>query len=402
MRLVLALARSVWRSHKSGYRAEAETRAPLALLARLERKAPADTLTIKAPEGFTATTLFIRELRGGCRGGRGPPNPPARHRHTDHRPSARRHGGGGIRRTLDAPRRSSGRPAIRAASGAGAAACASSDPSAGAPGGGIVDEGPGLSGSSFGAVLNGLESSGWLESRIRLFPLTTASGPCASARNGPVAADGAPPRHLDELFAGRGVPPAFAPGFFKEPLTGPGAGLPEDIAAGRWRTHLFRSPAAWPPVWGWRERRDSCCARRMGPSWPASPGSARADAPSNPAQGRSRRRGLAPRSPDGPRISRAAVAGRRPAALDLPGGGPRSRLFGILGDYLAYRAVALPANREHGATPPILHEMVVANAAEALGEQAARRLRRFERCLDNLARVNRPVQVDGRLHLGSG
>jgi hypothetical protein len=100
----------------------------------------------------------------------------------------------------------------------------------------VVDEGPGLSGSSFLAVAESLVEAGIGHDRIVLLP---SSKP-----------------NVETLIA----PNAFARWnrFRTLPLK-PTRYIPADakqyVGGGEWRNHVFASETEWPPVWSWTERQ---------------------------------------------------------------------------------------------------------------------------------------------------
>lgn len=122
----------------------------------------------------------------------------------------------------------------------------------------VVDEGPGLSGSSFGAVADFLEAHGAAPDAVTFFP-SHAGAP------GPQA----PERHRERWArASRAVvdfeslllhpsEPSHALVRWVEDLTGPAEDAPEDMGGGGWRGHLLADVPAeqWPPVHRWQERR---------------------------------------------------------------------------------------------------------------------------------------------------
>src|SRR5205085_2304170 len=80
-----------------------------------------------------------------------------------------------------------------------------------------------------------------------------------------------------------------------------------------------------------------------------------------------------------------------------PGTVDRARLVAFAGRYLGFRARTFPAAPEAGASPGRLLDMARANAAEALGAEAARRLDRFAPDLAALERQVRRIETDHRL-----
>lgn len=100
----------------------------------------------------------------------------------------------------------------------------------------VVDEGPGLSGSSFLAVAEALERAGVAPGQITLLP---SSGP-----------------DLGSLIASNAVERWSR---FRTLALQPTRRLPEgaaeEISGGEWRKRVFRSASEWPAVWSWTERK---------------------------------------------------------------------------------------------------------------------------------------------------
>jgi hypothetical protein len=100
----------------------------------------------------------------------------------------------------------------------------------------VVDEGPGLSGSSFLAVAEALEQAGVPSGLITLLPSSIPN--------------------LDNLLA----PNAAARwNQFRTLALSPTRRIPDeaahDISGGEWRKRAFTSESRWPAVWPWTERR---------------------------------------------------------------------------------------------------------------------------------------------------
>lgn len=121
----------------------------------------------------------------------------------------------------------------------------------------IVDEGPGLSGSSFGAVADLLQDHGVASERVAFLPGHAGHlGPQASERHRnrwsraqrPVAS-------MDAHLQG-----------WVEDLLGPLDGTMTDISGGQWRPLWSASEAAWPPINPTWERR-KFLARRGADTW---------------------------------------------------------------------------------------------------------------------------------------
>jgi hypothetical protein len=261
----------------------------------------------------------------------------------------------------------------------------------------VVDEGPGLSGSSFGAVADLLEDHGVAPHRLRFFP--SHAGP-----PGPRAGD----RHLGRWprIARPFVPfeTAFLAAARREHrLSAWAAGLLgvaetplEDISAGAWRRHCYRREADWPAVYAQQERR-KFLMHAAGESWLL------------------KFAGLG-------RVGRTKLAlARRLAAAELippvagechgflvqrwlPGARPLQpdridpqRLAEHIGRYLGVRARGFPAAAP-GAPLHRLLEMARYNTARALGAAPAARLDRWAPDLQWLGARVRPILTDNRMH----
>jgi hypothetical protein len=130
----------------------------------------------------------------------------------------------------------------------------------------VVDEGPGLSGSSFGAVADWLESAGVLRERIHFFPSHAGElGPQASEihrdRWRPAA------RHVvdaDDLLL-RGLPEHQLSTWIEE-VVGPLESPLEDISGGTWRAKRYSREEEWPAANVQQERR-KFLTRAQGRAW---------------------------------------------------------------------------------------------------------------------------------------
>lgn len=250
----------------------------------------------------------------------------------------------------------------------------------------VVDEGPGLSGSSFGAVADFLEDHGVPRSRIAFLPSHGGDpGPQASARHRARWAEAVRPVvDFDALFLDRLATWASELiGTLTEPL--------HDISGGRWRPLLWPDPADWPAIAPSWERR-KFLARSDGGTWLlrfAGLGSigerklARArllHAAGFTAEPRGLIHGfLVERWHDDARPLTAA-----------PGPAQLAR-------YLGFRARMFPADDNEGATLPELFDMARFNAGQVLGEAVAARLDPWRPRLPDLAGRVRRVATDGRL-----
>lgn len=260
----------------------------------------------------------------------------------------------------------------------------------------IVDEGPGLSGSSFAAVADLLEEVGIPAHHIHFFP-SHAHGP------GPEAAPRVRTRWRDTAQHHADLTEAGAGGHSVldriedavRDLLGPLDGPLRDISGGAWRAHHYGESDPLPPSDPQRERR-KFLARARGEPWLVK---------------------FAGLDEDG------ALKLQRAAALAQAGFGPepaglcygfmverwvdgipldrrsmsKATLLAALGAYLGFRARSFPADAA-GASLDGLREMACANTQEALGAAAAEALAaRLRNAADIQAPVV-PVHIDGRLH----
>lgn len=245
----------------------------------------------------------------------------------------------------------------------------------------VVDEGPGLSGSSFGAVVDRLESQGIARERIILLPSHDGAP-------GPQSSPGACARwqalcRFPADFE-RSIAPKLA-GWARE-LAGPTLAPLDEISGGRWRTCTAVPDA---PVWAMHERRKYLMRTATGVWLLKFAGIGRIGeeklrlARSLYARGfTAEPLGLA----HGFLIERW-IEHARPASVL-----PREHVVRRLGDYLAARS-RLPAGREDGADLSMLQEMTRTNLAKA-GLEAGAAVTGWSA----LAGVFRRVRTDGRLH----
>ncbi|PDT83004.1 hypothetical protein CO676_15665 [Sinorhizobium sp. BJ1] len=261
----------------------------------------------------------------------------------------------------------------------------------------IVDEGPGLSGSSFGSVADWLEEHGVSESRVHFFPGHRGElGPEASQAHHQRWA--ARPRNvvdLDELVLGGGPAPQRLDAWVSE-LVGPLRQPLQEISGGGWRSMLQGRQKSWPPADPRFERR-KFLARTADGTWLV------------------KFAGLGDvgqRKLENARL--LAEAGFTPPVFGLchgflvqkwvvaeplaPSDFHRTEFVEHLGRYLAFRARRLPRPAARGASLAMLCEMAVANTGEAFGEAVAARLKSLlSRTLrDDLPVM--PVDTDSRLH----
>jgi hypothetical protein len=261
----------------------------------------------------------------------------------------------------------------------------------------IVDEGPGLSGSSFGSVADFLEQRGVEPRRIHFFPSHPGDlGPDASARHR--TRWNTARRHVvsfEQLIA-EAPDPSQRLERWAEDLIGSATEPVVEFSGGAWRKCCYPSEAQWPPANPQQERRKYLMRSITGEWLLKFAGLGRygeeklaiarvlAQADFTPHVAGLRHGFL---------IERWVAEAR---ALD-PHAFDRERLIHHLGRYLGFRARHLPAARP-GASPETLWTMAARNAGLVFGDQAARALDRWKARLPGLARHVRPIRGDNRLH----
>jgi hypothetical protein len=130
----------------------------------------------------------------------------------------------------------------------------------------VVDEGPGLSGSSFGAVADWLEAHGLSRERIVFLPSHAGDlGPQGSEVHRERWATAS--RHVvefDELLI-RASDPAHRLENWVADLCGRPEGALQDLSGGGWRSLVYESEAAWPAANVQQERRKYLLRSVTGP-----------------------------------------------------------------------------------------------------------------------------------------
>jgi hypothetical protein len=260
----------------------------------------------------------------------------------------------------------------------------------------IVDEGPGLSGSSFGCVADWLEDHGVAPAAITFFPSHRGHpGPYANPRH---RARWRRARRRVVEFEDLFLSPAarWPPADWVRDLTGEATEPLADLSAGRWREQLVPDRSRWPAADVQGERRKILLTAASGPWLLKFAG-----------LGRYGRETLAlARELEGliPPVAGLRhgflvgpwLADARP--LPLTDVDPRA-LLDTVASYLAVRAARLPAPPEsRGATPMRLFEMAVHNTQRALGPAFAAAVKTWRGRLPEIARLARPVLTDNRMH----
>jgi len=262
----------------------------------------------------------------------------------------------------------------------------------------IVDEGPGLSGSSFGAVADFLESNGVARWRLHFLPSHRGDlGPQASEAHQLRWTEAH--RHIvdfDELIL-RAELPALRLENWMSDLVGLSAAPMEDISGGSWRRLRYDGKEAWPPAAIHQERRKYLLQTTEG-RWLLKFAGLGRDG--HRKLDRARRLHAAGFTPEVRGLRHGFLVERwveEAQPLDLAAF-DRGRLVETIGRYLGYRAKHFPAEHGRGASLSALVEMASHNVQEALGERAREAVGRRLPQLSRIEQAVRPVETDSRMH----
>lgn len=235
----------------------------------------------------------------------------------------------------------------------------------------VVDEGPGLSGSSVAAVVQRLRNAGAQAEAVHIFP-GHGGGPGPEATSAVHALWRASPSHVVD-FDRLALHPAsdrHRLSNWVEALAGPLTRPLEEISGGGWRRAHGLGPSQQPPVHPWQERRKFLATTARGP-WLV-----KFNGLGHLARERlecARQLGQAGFSPEVEGLCHGFMVERwhgelRPLDLQaLQNADARSRLLERLADYIAFRALHLPAPPAAGATLLALTQMAERNSRLALG-----------------------------------
>jgi hypothetical protein len=254
----------------------------------------------------------------------------------------------------------------------------------------IVDEGPGLSGSSFGAVADWLQDRGVPLARIAflssyggdLAPRASERHRARWARAQRAAAD------TDVLLA------KHLPGWAAD-LLGPLDSPLESISDGRWRERVWRDKARWPAVNPMWERR-KFLARVGDATWLLK--FAGLGATGEAKLARAQALFAAGYGPEPRGLVHGFLIERwmEGAPLVETSHGQRGELLRSLGSYLGFRDRMLPAGEADGASLAELLDMARFNTAQAMGEAHAAKLDAWRPMLPRLECRIRRVETDNR------
>jgi hypothetical protein len=398
LELPLTLARALRQSHSSGYTRLSPI--PDEVLDALERLRLPERVTVKMPEGYAYYALYPELYLEAAQSLRLLPRPPmvmgirsigtglacvvSAAAGTTAPPFTVRPGGHPYQRTLSLGPELEHELVSRARESHVA----------------IVDEGPGMSGSSFGAVADFLEARGIPEDRLLFFPSHAGElGPAASerhrtrwARARRYTAD------FDSLFLHPREDRAAPLAEWAEELTGGSFGPLSDISGGAWRHKLFPDERDWPAVHVQQERRKYLLLAERGTFLLKFAG---LGTYGERRLGRARQLSDASLTPHVEGLRHGFLVqrwheGAKP--LPLAQGVDRAELMARVGAYLGFRARRFLAEPGRGASLAKLLEMARYNSAQVLGYGFGEALGVWAPRLERLSAEVRPVETDNKLH----
>jgi hypothetical protein len=247
----------------------------------------------------------------------------------------------------------------------------------------VVDEGPGISGSSMAATATALVNAGLAPESIVFFP---------GHGNEPGGA-GAPevqrwwqvaPRYVASsealTFGGLSLPQALA-ATLAEATAGPIVEI-DNVSGGVWRQHVYKSTAEWPAICNQFERVKYLCTAGDGSKVLFKFYGLAAGTPSLAGTAEGAAALLRERTAQGlaPPVRGAAygfVATDWLEGTPLTGEAPPPDIARTLGEYIARASGPLLTANELADANARLAEMVYVNTKEACGEQAAGKVRRL-------------------------
>ncbi|VTU39387.1 hypothetical protein H6CHR_05465 [Variovorax sp. PBL-H6] len=263
----------------------------------------------------------------------------------------------------------------------------------------VVDEGPGLSGSSMAAVGRWLLDAGVAPARLHFF-VGHANGPGAMASADVHAVWRCAQVHAASFEQAilRSKRSAHRLENWIAPLVGPLRAPLQDISGGRWRGLQSRPAGEAPPVHPAWERRKFLAETANGRWLVKFIGLGREG-----ERKYLRAKALAAAGfvtlPAG--LCHGFVVERwRDDLLPMPArpvGDLRSRLIERLGDYLGFRARSFPASDSAGASVRTLWEMGRFNTEAVLGAALAAAWDAWEPALERLSRALRRIETDNRM-----
>jgi hypothetical protein len=261
----------------------------------------------------------------------------------------------------------------------------------------IVDEGPGLSGSSFGGVADWLEAAGIESERIHFFPSHAGDlGPQAKPEHRERWARAG--RHSVSFESAVLNPDCLAGGLqgWVEGLVGRLQQPMRDISGGAWRGVGASARGNWPAADTALEKRKFLAVSASG-SWLVK--WAGLGAMANGKLARAQQLAEAQWTPQVAGTHHGFLVQAWAAGTSLVQAQvDRSWLVEKLGQYLGFRASALRAEVAGGATMPELFQMARYNIGLVLGDAGGEKVGALLGDPERLAGQVEPVHTDNRLH----
>jgi len=264
----------------------------------------------------------------------------------------------------------------------------------------VVDEGPGLSGSSMAAVAQWLGRAGVATQRVHFF-VSHAHG--AGRHTSQATREWWERVHVHVADSDRAVLRARSPArrleTWVEALVGPLRAPLQDISAGQWVRLQMRGAGEAPPVHLARERRKFLATSDSGRWLVKFIGLGHEGERKFALAQALAAAGFSPR-PEG--LCHGYIVERwRDDLVPLTSqmsGELRARLVDRMGDYLGFRTRHFASPPACGASVRQLWEMGRHNTGEALGPDLASAWNEWLPWLDTMARTLRPVETDNRMH----
>lgn len=249
----------------------------------------------------------------------------------------------------------------------------------------IVDEGPGLSGSSFGSVADWLEEIGVERERIHFFPSHEGGlGPHASPEHRERWERCK--RHVVTFDQTREGNPNFE--FLKSS---------QELSGGQWRNYRNFDSNHWPPVISKMERRKFLIRNEQGQVILAK---------FHGLSGQNDRRWKIATVLSDYKLIPKVIEYRYGFILQewidgaqIKKWNDRILFVTTVGRYLRVRDQELSAKHERGASPNDLLQMAIHNAGIRFGNQRVQSLHHWSSKLDQIEKEIRPVCVDGKMHI---
>jgi hypothetical protein len=260
----------------------------------------------------------------------------------------------------------------------------------------IVDEGPGLSGGSFGCVADYLERHGIARERISFFPSHPGDlGPMSSEAHRHRWRMAS--RHFlgFERFVQRQDGNSLSD--WVQDLTGTPRAPLLDISGGAWRTHRFADEESWPAADITRERRKYLLRSEKGPYLLKFAGLAHYGETKRSRAALLSQAGFTPPL-KGLRYGFLVERWMEDAGVLDPADTDRAMLIARLADYLAFRVRHFAALPHDGASLQSLGAMLCETAGYLFGAEQAAICCESVRLAHHLEAGVRRVATDNRLH----